>query len=177
MVTKQKSPVNTILAVYLVHVKSDKSQWFLDSGASAHICHTRRSFFEYSKHEEGNYVLLGDDSGLAIAGVCDIPITLQNGEVRILKHVLHVPQMRKNLMSVRRICSDWMAEVNFDEEGCYLKEKLSGHVLAHGSPVAELYQLDCRSVVGRAREQVNLAHDPVSESETEAMLCVFQRFM
>lgn len=58
--------------------------------------------------ELGHYVLLGDESGLLIAGTGDVPLRLADGSVKTLRQVLHVPQMTKNLVSVRQIFISWI---------------------------------------------------------------------
>lgn len=68
------SNANIILAVYLAHAKFDERTWFVDSGASAHICHDRKSLYKYQVRQPGQFVLLGNESGLSTAGVVSVRI-------------------------------------------------------------------------------------------------------
>lgn len=65
-VTKQKNQATTILTIYLAHTMSSKHSWFMDSRASASICHCKKSFVTDKVAKVGQFVLLGDESGLAI---------------------------------------------------------------------------------------------------------------
>lgn len=124
-----KSKATTILAIYLAHTRGDKGRWYLDSGASTSICRSRKNFINYRSLDPGNYVLLGDESGLLIAGSGDVPLKLSNGSIKVLKQVLHVPQMTKNLVSVRQICKDWEVTTDFHDQICYVKNKYSAEVV------------------------------------------------
>lgn len=103
------------------------------------------------------FVLLGDESGLSIAGSGDVEIILNNGEYRILADVLNVRQILKNLISVRQVCKDWKVGVEFSLKRCRVVEQGSEVVVIEQTLVLDLYQLDCKSKTRQPRLDVNVA--------------------
>ena len=73
--------------------------WFLDSLASYHMTPNKEWFTLYRIGSFGT-VHLGDDKPYAISGIGTIKIQLHDGIVRTLNDVRHIPNMRKNLISL-----------------------------------------------------------------------------
>ena len=75
-----------------------EESWVLGSGASFHAT-SKKEFFE--RYVPGNLrkVYLGDDQPCDIVGKGIVKIKL-NGSVWELKDVRHIPDLRKNLISV-----------------------------------------------------------------------------
>lgn len=76
-------------------------KWFLDSGASAHMCYKRGSFQEMKTYV-GSPLKLGDGNILEVHGIGNILINKNiqgKWEKNILKNVLYVPQLKRNLIS------------------------------------------------------------------------------
>jgi hypothetical protein len=73
--------------------------WVVDSGASFHATPHRKYFQDYVQGDFGQ-VYLGDDAPCKIVGMGKVQIKQQNGNQWLLKEVRHVPDLRKNLISI-----------------------------------------------------------------------------
>ncbi|KAE8715770.1 hypothetical protein F3Y22_tig00110160pilonHSYRG00432 [Hibiscus syriacus] len=73
--------------------------WILDSGCSYHITPNREWFSTYRSVNSGS-VYLGDDRCCNIVGIGDVRIKMYDGSIRTLSGVRHVPDLKKNLISL-----------------------------------------------------------------------------
>ncbi|KAE8692022.1 hypothetical protein F3Y22_tig00110863pilonHSYRG00024 [Hibiscus syriacus] len=73
--------------------------WILDSGCSYHITPNREWFSTYRSVNSGS-VYLGDDRCCNIVGIGDVRIKMYDGSVRTLSGVRHIPDLKKNLISL-----------------------------------------------------------------------------
>jgi hypothetical protein len=74
-------------------------QWLLDSGASNHMCLHRHWFITYQSIDDG-IVYMGNDISCKVVGNGSIQIKMFDGTVKILTDVIHVPELRKSLISL-----------------------------------------------------------------------------
>ena len=79
---------------------------------------------------------LADGSALDVVGMGDVRILLPNGSVWLLEKVQHIPELRRNLISIRQL----------DDEGHTIlfvygtwKVKKGARVLARGKKTSTLY--------------------------------------
>ncbi|KAM2507490.1 hypothetical protein ACFX1W_029799 [Malus domestica] len=72
--------------------------WWVDTGASRHVCYDRSLFKTYSV-AEGRKVLLGDSHSTDVNGTGEVELRFTSGKTMILKDVMHAPAIRKNLVS------------------------------------------------------------------------------
>uniref|UniRef100_A0A803LBR6 CCHC-type domain-containing protein n=1 Tax=Chenopodium quinoa TaxID=63459 RepID=A0A803LBR6_CHEQI len=85
-------------------LESKEESWVLDSGASFHAT-SNKNFFEKYVHRNLGQVYLGDDQPCDIVGQGNVKIKL-NGSAWELKDVKHVPDLRKNLISVGQLARE-----------------------------------------------------------------------
>ena len=85
----------TVLAVSDSHV-GDK--WILDTAASFHISTSRELFSTYERCVGS--ALMGDDHACKVVGIGSVRIKMFDGIVRTLTDVRHIPEMKKNLISL-----------------------------------------------------------------------------
>ena len=74
-------------------------EWLLDSGALHHICPHKDWFASYQIVNDG-IVLLGYNHSCKIVGVGNVTIKMFDGVIRTLTNVRHVPELKKNLISL-----------------------------------------------------------------------------
>ncbi|CAA2974391.1 Retrovirus-related Pol poly from transposon TNT 1-94 [Olea europaea subsp. europaea] len=74
-------------------------KWILDSGYSYHMCPNRKWFTTY-RSTDGGTVLMGNNHSCKTVGLGSIRIKMHDGVIRTLIDVRHVPDLRKNLISV-----------------------------------------------------------------------------
>ena len=78
--------------------ESTKS-WIVDTGATKHMTGMQAWFLEIREPSRPMVVVLGDNSELKVAGLGTVTIQTENGESLKLEEVLHVPGLKKNLLS------------------------------------------------------------------------------
>ena len=74
-------------------------EWVVDTGATRHICPNKEMFLDYEKVIDGESVYLGDARTASVAGKGKALLKLTSGKSLALHSVLHVPNMRRNLVS------------------------------------------------------------------------------
>ena len=94
---------------------SESDFWLIDSGASFHMTPHREWFSEYEKYN-GN-VFLGDDSPKKIMGRGRVKLLLNDGRIRTLPGVLHIPGLARNLISVSKM-ADVGVKTIFEKDRC-----------------------------------------------------------
>ena len=79
-------------------------EWVVDSGATRHICANRNAFTSYTIVGEGEeHVYLSDSRTTSVLGKGKVLLKLTSGKTLALNEVLHVPNMRANLISVTQL--------------------------------------------------------------------------
>ncbi|KAG7553078.1 Zinc finger CCHC-type superfamily [Arabidopsis thaliana x Arabidopsis arenosa] len=122
-----------------INVCQDTS-WVVDSGATTHATSQRDLFSTYTPGSYGS-VKMGNDGLAQVVGIGDICLETSIGTRLMLKDVKHVPDLRMNLISTRRL----------DDEGFYSlhgggKWKLSrgSLVVARGEKLSSFYLMQAK---------------------------------
>ena len=71
---------------------------WLDSGANIHVC-SKHSWFSNYQESNGGDVIFGNDSGTQVSGRRRINLEFTSGKILVLNNILHVPTIRRNLIS------------------------------------------------------------------------------
>ncbi|XP_054794054.1 uncharacterized protein LOC129299598, partial [Prosopis cineraria] len=80
---------------------SDMKKWVVDSGATRHICASQEMFITYNPVKEGeDHVYLTDSRTAKVQGKGKVVLKLTSEKTLALNDVLHVPEVRANLVSV-----------------------------------------------------------------------------
>ncbi len=118
-----------------------KNSWFIDSGASMHMCNNKASFSTITTIEPKS-IFMGDGTPLAAVGVGNVPLTVMvNGKLLQgkIEDVLYVPKLAANLLSVRQLMQKG-CRVDFSNNSCFIKTA-SGQDIGHGIFDGSLYRL------------------------------------
>ena len=83
--------------------KCGDTMWYVDSSASNHMTSHGEGFKEMKKLDKPGYVETCDDTTHPIAHVGDVPLSMQDGRVKCLTNVLHVPEIAKNLVHLQQL--------------------------------------------------------------------------
>ena len=95
---------NLYVVTALITQEQPTSSWYVDSGATQHMCHEFDAFLNYKTYKNQQLVYLGDDStSYKIEGHGDVNIRLMNGIEKLIPDVLHVPGLAKNLFSAKQL--------------------------------------------------------------------------
>ncbi|GMI83839.1 hypothetical protein HRI_002053200 [Hibiscus trionum] len=92
----------TLLLALKNEEKNDASTWYLDNGASNHMCGDKEAFVELDEKVKGN-VSFGDSSKVQIQGKGTILISLKDGSHSLITEVYYVPKLRSNILSLGQL--------------------------------------------------------------------------
>ena len=96
--------VENILYSSLSNEISNKA-WVIDSGSSRHIMGYKETLDFLSKKVKGE-VTIGDNSTHSIKGIGSYTLKLKIGNTLLLKDVLYVPGIKRNLISITALEDD-----------------------------------------------------------------------
>lgn len=60
----------------------------------------------------------------------------------LLNNILHLPEIKKNLLSVKKLCEDNNVSINFDSSVVHIKDQATNRDLLTGGITGGLYQLN-----------------------------------
>ncbi|KAK9033709.1 hypothetical protein V6N11_049894 [Hibiscus sabdariffa] len=80
-------------------VDSNPREWWLDTGATRHICSDENSFAELIPSDDGEKLYMGNATTSKIKGKGTVILKMTSGKELKLQNVLYVPDIRKNLVS------------------------------------------------------------------------------
>ncbi|XP_022889192.1 uncharacterized protein LOC111404645 [Olea europaea var. sylvestris] len=149
-----------VMSMILIEEIQDRQKqnrmWVIDSGASFHATSNRELFTSYEPRNLGK-VYLGDDQPCDVVGKGEIQIKL-NGSVWKLKDVRHIPNLRKNLISVGQLSNEGYV-ITFNSD--IWKVSRGAMTIARGKKNCTLYTTmsACRIIaVTASNEDPNLWH-------------------
>ncbi|GKF66905.1 zinc finger, CCHC-type containing protein [Tanacetum coccineum] len=82
------------------YVQIDAIAWWIDSGATTHVCKDRCWFKTYELVEDGSVLYMGDDHFTPVHGKGSVVLEFSSRKSITLFNVLYVPKLRKNLILV-----------------------------------------------------------------------------
>nr|GEW69835.1 zinc finger, CCHC-type [Tanacetum cinerariifolium] len=98
---KDKKPLSEELHMASVTTTDD---WWYDSGATIHVYNNRDLFKTYKKTKDGHGVMMCDNHTSKVIGSGNMEIQFTSEKKLTLMNVLHVPNIRKNLVSGFKLC-------------------------------------------------------------------------
>jgi hypothetical protein len=119
-------------------------QWVLDTACTFHTSHKRDWFTTYES-VDGSSVLMGNDVACKIVGMGTIRIMMHDGIMRTLKNVRHIPNLKKNLISLGTLDS---IGYKYSGEGGVIRVSKGSLVMMQGNKVDDLYFLQGSTVTG-----------------------------
>ena len=103
-----------------VRIRKVNGVWVKDCGATHHMHHDKSIFTDYH-HLKHRLFVGGIGSGVLAVGIGDVPITDPNGNVRVLRGVLHVPKLKCGLMALNQLALlGWTSTITID--GCTVSD-------------------------------------------------------
>ena len=99
LMTDEISEMNLSAVVTEANLVGNPREWWIDTGATRHICADSRMFSTYQKVENGDHLTMGNSSTSKVVGQGTVVLKMTSGKELTLKNVLHVPDIRKNLIS------------------------------------------------------------------------------
>lgn len=168
----------------VLSISSGKNQftdsWILDSGCSYYMC-PNRNWFESYKSYSGGSVLIGNGAVCKTIGIWTIKIKTFDGIVRTLSDVRHVPDLKKNLISLRAFNSNGC---KYTTTGGVLKVSKGYMIVMKGQMTGNLYWLIENTVTGGASvttdvesstDDTNLWHMRLGHISEQGIMDLYKR--
>ncbi|KAH9781528.1 hypothetical protein KPL71_008509 [Citrus sinensis] len=141
----ERDEIIVVVVVSEVNMVAEYNDWVIDSGATKHICGNRNSFFEYTPVREGEeFIFLGDSRSTPVLGKGKVLLKLTSGKTLSLSNVLHVPEIRYNLISIFVLGK---AGVKVSFEGDKIVMTKNGVFVGKGYCSGELFKLNVLNVI------------------------------
>ncbi len=116
--------------------------WYVDLGAFNHMTYHGEWFRDVKNLEKPGYVETADDTTHPIAHIGNVPLIMQDGKMKYLSNVLHMPNITKNLVSVGQMIEQGL-QVRFNRDGYYVEDfKDKCHLVVEGKRVGIMFTLD-----------------------------------
>ncbi|KAA0048175.1 putative Polyprotein [Cucumis melo var. makuwa] len=80
-----------------VNVIRGSEDWWLDTGASRHVCHDLSFSRKYNEVKDKN-IVLEDHHTTKVAGIGEVELKFTSDKTLVLKEVLHTAEIQKNLV-------------------------------------------------------------------------------
>jgi hypothetical protein len=118
-------------------------QWYMDSGATAHMTHNPGMISSYVNNGPRN-IIVGNGAPIPIQGAGNHTLPKPFPPFQ-LNQILYVPHIIKNLLSVRRFTKDNKLSIEFDPFGFTIKDLKTRIPLLRCNSSGDLYPLSFRS--------------------------------
>ena len=119
--------------------------WVLDSACFYHMCPKKEWFDTYKPCN--STVIMGNDATYSIIGIGIVKIKMFDGVVRVFEDVRHIPDLRKNLISLG-VLDD--LGYSYSSKGRVMKITKCILLVIKGQKVNQLYRLIGDTIVGGA---------------------------
>ncbi|XP_017426367.1 uncharacterized protein LOC108334958 [Vigna angularis] len=128
------------------------SIWYLDTGASNHMCENENFFYELTK-VEAKFVSFGDNSKVAVKGRGTIQHIQINGRVGEIMDVYYVPELKNNTFSMGQIIEKGNS-IFMKNQVLYLKDKHGRLTTQVKAKKNRLYELELKILERRCKPEV-----------------------
>ncbi len=106
--------------------------WYVDSRTSNHIISHGEWFKDARDLKTSRFVETGDDIAHPITQIGKVPLSMQDGQTKYLKYILHVSTITKNLVSIGQMVEQGL-QVTINPNGCFVEDmKNQGKLIAKG---------------------------------------------
>jgi hypothetical protein len=145
----QQEHTSNAQAYIAAPLSSVDQNWYPDSVASHHIT--------------SDQIHVGNGTGLSIKHIGTAQISTPSFKFK-LNNILHVPQIRKNLLSVHQFTKATNTYFEFHPYKFFVKEQVTGNTLLQGQSNHELYLIPSFSNVNKSRDPTALVGEHASVS-------------
>ena len=80
-------------------IGGNTKEWWVDTGATRHVCSNKKMFSSYHSIDNGEQLFMGNSSSSKVEGQGKVVLKMTSSKELTLNDVLHVPEIRKNLVS------------------------------------------------------------------------------
>ena len=116
------------------------SAWYPDSGATHHVTNDPQTLVDPALYQGPDQLQVGNGTCLTIHSTRSSSLISRSQPLKLV-NILHVPEIRKKLLSVNRLTNDNVVFVEFHATYCIVKDEETGRPLLRGTVKDELYLL------------------------------------
>ncbi|GFS33528.1 hypothetical protein Acr_00g0029030 [Actinidia rufa] len=131
--------------VLLAASDDGKSDWVLDSGSAYHLCRDREVFSTYAACE--GCIWMANNTASRVVGRGSVRFRMADGRSVTLTEVRHVPNLRKNLISIGMLDAKGCS---FEASGGILRVSKGNKEMLWGKKTRGLYRLEGNVQTGGA---------------------------
>jgi hypothetical protein len=114
----------------------------MDYGASNHMTSHGEWFRDTKDLKTSGFVETGDDTTHPITQIGKVPLSMQDGQTKYLKDVLHVPTITKKLVFACQMVEQGL-HVIFNPNGCFVEDmKNQSKLIVKGERNGRMFTLD-----------------------------------
>nr|XP_009802282.1 PREDICTED: uncharacterized protein LOC104247853 [Nicotiana sylvestris] len=99
MIEKNDEIDDLCVMLFECNLVGNSRKWWIDSGATRHVFANKELFTSYATAGPNKIVFMENSATIKIEGTDKISLKMTSSKIVTLKDVLHVPKMRKNLVS------------------------------------------------------------------------------
>ena len=96
--SENASNISFFFVVPEVNLVGNTKEWWVYTGATRHICSDKKMFSSYEAINDGEQLFMGNSSTSKVEGKGKVILKMTSGKEFTLNDVLHVPEIRKNLV-------------------------------------------------------------------------------
>ncbi|XP_074267321.1 uncharacterized protein LOC141590649 [Silene latifolia] len=133
-------PTDIAAVMQTMSLQQPDDNYYMDTGASSHMTSNNGTLSSYSFLRDKRHIVVGNGSLIPIVGHGNSSLPSPHNSL-ILRNVLHVPSIIKNLVSVRKFTSDNNVSVEFDPFGFTVKDLKTGMPIMRSPSTGDLYPL------------------------------------
>lgn len=133
----QSNQSRALLSALTANIKNEL--WYIDSGASEHMCRDRSIMSDFVSDNKSLIVKLANGDRLYTAGRGSVQVTMKNGIIKTISNVYYVPNLTTNLLSVSAIIKKGF-KVVFSSSNCQIYD--GKVIIATATLYDGIYQLD-----------------------------------
>ena len=128
--------------------RGSDSDWILDSGCTYHMCPHKDWFSTYDP-VDSTIVHMGNNAQCNVIGIGTVKIKTHDGVLRTLSNAHHVPDLKRNLISLGTLESK---RCKYSAEGGVLKVSKGSWILLKGLRHGSLYVLQASTTTGYTKK-------------------------
>ncbi|KAB2634313.1 DNA polymerase zeta catalytic subunit-like [Pyrus ussuriensis x Pyrus communis] len=117
-----------------VNLLTNSNDWWFDTGATRHVCVDQNLFVTYQSVDGGENLYMGNATASAVAGKGKMTLKLTSGKELSLTNVLHVPDIRKNLISGSLLSNKGFKIVFESDKFVITKDMINSMLNSSGAP-------------------------------------------
>ena len=119
-------------------VEGDTKEQWMDTGSTRHVCIDQKLFSSYHPVDNGEEIFMGNSSTSKLVGKGKVILKMTSGK-KTLNDVLHVPDIRKNLVSCLLLSKNGFKLVNESDKFMFTK---NGMYVGKGDMSNRLFKIN-----------------------------------